>query len=100
MRRPRLPMLKTVQANDLVLVQGMRDTRSTLAVWNRDPAVVLRGWVPASLAVACGLLGAVWVVATLFPADPTPFYIAGLSGHPDIEDVVQVLGRNSLVLAL
>src|SRR5919201_4349772 len=32
-----------MRANDFVLVQGMRDTRATLAGWNRAPWPVLRG---------------------------------------------------------
>jgi hypothetical protein len=100
MRRPSLPIFKSVQADDFVLVQGLRDTRSTLAVWNRDPGSVLRGWLLASVGVACGLLFAVWVVATLSTADSTGFIIPGLNAVPTITDVLHVLWRNSLVLAL
>src|SRR6185503_9609662 len=100
MRRPRLPMLKPMQANDLVLVQGLRDTRSTLAVWNRDPGSVLRGWLAASVGVACGLLVAVWVIATISTPDTIPYYISGLQTPPRVSDVVHILYRNSLVLAL
>jgi hypothetical protein len=93
-------MLKPMQANDLVLVQGLRDTRSTLAIWNRDPGSVLRGWLLASVGVACGLLAAVWVVGTLSTPDATPYLIPGLNTPPHVSDVVHILYRNSLVLAL
>jgi hypothetical protein len=41
----------------------MRDTRQTLAEWNRNPWSVLKAWVAGALAVAVGLLVAVWVIA-------------------------------------
>ncbi len=42
--------------NDLVLVQGMADTRLALARWNRDPAPVLVPWLRLSLLIVAGLL--------------------------------------------
>ena len=53
--------------NDLVLVQGMKDTRLTLRRWNERPLQVLAPWAALSLIVAVGLLVAVWLVAVLGP---------------------------------
>lgn len=93
-------MLWSVRVQDLVLAQGLRATRSTLADWNRAPWPVLRDWLGASLAVSLGLLGAVWVVAHITPADLSPVLLTGVNTSAGTEDVLRVLGRNSLVLAL
>jgi Stage II sporulation protein M len=89
-----------VSANDFVLVQGIRDTREALKRWQRDPGAVLRLWFGWSVAVSVGLLGAVWAVATLATPDPTPIFVPGISFRATAVDVLSVLGRNSLVLAL
>ena len=34
-----------MSVNDLVLVQGMRDTKIALARWNGEPVGVLRPWL-------------------------------------------------------
>jgi hypothetical protein len=93
-------MRMRMSSDDLVLVQGVRDTRAALRRWQRDPAPVLRGWFAGSAAVAAGLLGAVLVVAQLAQPDPTPAFIPGLSGPVSFGDFGQILARNSLVLAL
>jgi hypothetical protein len=94
-----LPAMR-VRVNDMVLVQGMRDTRATLEGWNRRPGPVLRAWVGGSLLVACGLLAAVWVIALLSAPDSTRIVLPGLYVPGTLGDVGQVLLRNSLVLAL
>ena len=86
--------------NEFVLVQGMRDTRGALERWNADPWPVVRAWAGGALAVAAVLLFAVWVIAALSPADLTQLYLPGLSGEADPGDVVAILWKNSLVLAL
>ena len=86
--------------NDYVLVRGVRDTRGALRRWNDDPIPVLSLWAKWALAVAAGLLVAVWVVANLARPDPTPFSLPGLTEPPRLSDVASVLFRNSLVLAL
>jgi len=94
-------MQEVVPANDFALVQGLRDTRSTLEGWNRAPGPVLKLWVLGSLAISVALLGTVWVVASLITPDPTPIFLPGLYGEPTgAVDVLRVIGRNSLVLAL
>jgi len=89
-----------VDVNDLVLVQGIRDTRETLDRWNRHPWAIVRGWLGLSLVIAGILLGSVYLVAKFTPADPTPFSILGVHRDGDPWDVAVVLYRNSLVLAL
>jgi hypothetical protein len=89
-----------VSVNDLVLVQGAHDTRSTLARWNHDPWPVLRAWGVGSLAVAAGLLLAVLAVASNSPVDLTSMYVPGLEEEAALGDVTAILARNSLVLAL
>ena len=89
-----------MRANDLVLVQGMRDTRSTLAAWNRAPWPVLRGWLAGSVAVAVALLLATWLIGVVSTPDATRLGFPGLTRPPTPGDVAFVLFRNSLVLAL
>ena len=88
------------RVNDLVLVQGIRDTRSTLAGWNRDPAPVLRSWLLGSLVVSVLLLGVVWVIASISTPDSTPILLPGLNEKATPGAAAHVLLRNSLVLAL
>jgi Stage II sporulation protein M len=90
----------SVNVNDLVLVQGMDDTKRALRRWNADPLEVLRPWFLLSLAISLALLFAVYVVAKLSTPDPTLYYIPGFNGDADLEDYLHVLFRNSLVLAL
>ena len=61
---------------------------------------MLGDWFGGALAVACALLFSVWVVASLTQPDPTPVSIPGLNTTAVPGDVVSLLVRNSLVLAL
>lgn len=87
-------------ANQHVFSHGMRDTRETFAVWNEHPWVVLRGWLALSLAIALTLLVAVLVVSGKLTPDVTPVHLPGLTEPQDIGDLLPILWRNSLVLAL
>jgi uncharacterized membrane protein SpoIIM required for sporulation len=87
-------------ANEHVFSHGMQDTRATLEGWNERPWVVLRGWLALSLAIAFALLGAVWVVAGMLTPDITPIHMPGLTEPTDPGDLLPILWRNSLVLAL
>jgi hypothetical protein len=86
--------------NDLVLVQGMDDTRAALRAWNERPRAVLVPWIALSFAVACGLLFAVYLVAKSATPQPAILNFAGLTHPPDLEDYLHILYRNGLVLAL
>ncbi|HEX8066086.1 MAG TPA: hypothetical protein VF520_06130 [Thermoleophilaceae bacterium] len=89
-----------MKANELVLVQGMSDTKSALAEWNLHPWRTLRVWLGWSLVTAVGLLLAVYVVARLSSPDPSGFELPGVDHDPTFADARHVLFRNSLVLAL
>jgi Stage II sporulation protein M len=87
-------------ANQHVFSHGLRDTRETFEVWSERPWPVLRSWLALSLAVAVALLLAVWVVAGLLTPDLTPVHIAGFTYPSEPDDLLPILWRNSLVLAL
>jgi hypothetical protein len=78
----------------------MHDTKLALSRWNREPARVLLPWVRLSFLIACGILLAVYVVARLSAPDLTIFAIPGYNVPAGLDDYLQVLYRNSLVLAL
>lgn len=87
-------------ANQHVLSHGMRDTRETLAAWSERPWRRLGGWAALSLAIALALLTATWVVAGLLTPDLTPVHLPGLTEPSEPRDLLPILWRNSLVLAL
>ena len=78
---------------------GVRHTRATLLAWQRDPGAVVGRWAAGAAVAAAGLLAAVWVVSSLDVRDQVialrPPFVVG-----DGADVLAVLGRNLLVLAL
>jgi hypothetical protein len=88
-----------VQASDLALVRGLADTRATLDAWNERPGPVVAHWLAGALAIAVLLLGAVWLVARATTPDVTQSFLP-IGLHPGLGEVLQVLGRNALVLAL
>lgn len=87
-------------ANEHVFSHGMRDTRATLEMWSERPWRVLRAWIALGLAVALTLLAAVWVAAGLLTPDLTPLHLPGLTSSSEPDDLLPILWRNSLVLAL
>jgi hypothetical protein len=89
-----------VSVNDLVLVQGMRDTKLAMERWNREPGAVLRPWCLLSIAIAMALLLATYAVAEFATPDRTIYLIPGYNADVAIADYGRVLFRNSLVLAL
>jgi Stage II sporulation protein M len=86
--------------DDLVLVQGMRDTRVALREWNADPGRILKPWLGLSVAIACGLLLAVYLVAKATTPDPTILRMPGINEPATLGDYLHILYRNGLVLAL
>ena len=89
-----------VSANQHVFSHGMQDTRAALGAWSGGRWKVLRGWAALSLAIALTLLGAVWIVAGLLTPDITPIHLPGLTEPSEPADLLPILYRNSLVLAL
>jgi hypothetical protein len=89
-----------MNANQYVLVHGMRRTRSILESWGERPWPVIRTWLLGAVLIALGLLAAVTIAASLLKPDYGFHYGPTLPGGPDPERVLGVMGRNSLVLAL
>ncbi len=87
--------------NQHVFSHGMRDTRETLRALERPAAgAVLGGWLALSLAIALTLLAAVWSSPALLNPDLTPIHLPGLTRPSEPGDMLPILWRNSLVLAL
>ena len=89
-----------VNVNDLVLVQGMKDTKLTLARWNQAPLRAVGPWALLSLAVALSLLASVYAVARLSTPDGVLYVVPGLTGPVRFGDWVHIMIRNGLVLSL
>jgi hypothetical protein len=90
-----------MRVNDLVLVQGMADTKLALRRWNREPYRVIGPWIGLSLLITAVLLLAVYAVARLTTPDATMRYlIPGFNESAGVPQYLAVLYRNSLVLAL
>lgn len=87
-------------ANEHVFSHGLEETRGTIQAWSGRPWQVLRGWVALSLAIALTLLAAVWFVSGLLTPDLTPIHLPGLTTPAEAGDMLPILYRNSLVLAL
>ncbi len=86
--------------SDLALVQGIGPTKATLARWNADPWPVLRAWLVGAFAITVALLVAVLVIGSILVPDFTGVAFPGLTAPADGGAVLEVLHRNSLVLAL
>jgi hypothetical protein len=89
-----------MDANQLALVQGVRDTRATLLRWNAAPWAAVRPWLIGAVAISAGLLAAVIAIGSIATPDATPILMPGLNAPVDGGAVAHVLYRNSLVLAL
>jgi hypothetical protein len=89
-----------METSDLVLAQGMRDTRATLARWGRQPLPVLGAWLAGAAAISLLLLGAVLAVASAVKPDLGFDYVPASAEGLDADRILEVMGRNSLVLAL
>jgi hypothetical protein len=87
-------------APELVVVQGLRDTRGTLQRWNAQPAAVLGPWFGGAAAVCAALLAATLIVSLVSTPDPTGILMPGLNEPATLGAVGGVLFRNGLVLAL
>jgi hypothetical protein len=89
-----------VNTEQLAFVQGWDDTRAALRRWKARPGSVLIPWLLGAAAVAVLLLLATWVVALLSDPDPSGSGFPGVSHPATTGDLVYVLERNGLVLAL
>lgn len=89
-----------MRADDLALVRGIGDTRATLRRWNEAPLAVIGRWTAGATLIALALLAAVAAIAAVTTPDSTPVSFAGLTDPADRNDVLEILRRNALVLAL
>jgi hypothetical protein len=85
---------------DLVLAQGMRETRVALASWSAAPGPIIGSWMFGALLVAIGLLTATWAVATISTPDSSFVWLPGATSPVDVQDYARILTNNLLVLAL
>jgi hypothetical protein len=89
-----------MEAKEYAFVHGMARTRSALERWRRDPAPVLGSWFLGALATSIVLLLAVWGIASAVGPDIGIDYFPGNPNDAELDDIAEILGRNSLVLAL
>jgi hypothetical protein len=89
-----------MKTENMALVQGWADTRSTLRRWSLRPGRALIPWSLGSLAIALLLLTTTWVIATHTTPDPRAVYFPGLFYTSTLGDFGFILYRNGLVLAL
>lgn len=89
-----------MSANEYVFAQGMRATRATLADWQARPWPVWGKIAAGSLGIAVALLSGVWLMASSATVDPAPIAVHGVNSPADFSSYLQILIRNSLVLAL
>jgi hypothetical protein len=89
-----------MDASAYAFAHGVRHTRATLRAWQREPLAVLGRWACGAAAAAAGLLFSVLLISTvangrqILTSLQPPFAVG------DGGDVVGVLKRNMLVLAL
>jgi hypothetical protein len=89
-----------MHTEQLALVQGWDDTRAALRRWRARPASVLLPWLGGAFVVAGLLLVATLWVAQVAVADPMGANFPGVSRPVEAADLIYVLERNALVLAL
>lgn len=89
-----------MSVQDLALVRGIDDTRTTLKRWSSHPGPVIGEWAAKSLLVAWALVLAVYVIATVTPPPESTGHPGGVTRPPQASALGEVLFRNSLVLAL
>jgi Stage II sporulation protein M len=78
----------------------MEQSRETLAEWRAGRWRVLGGWFALSFAIAVALLCAVLATSGLLTPDLTPWKIPGYNEPSRFSEMLPILYRNGLVLAL
>jgi len=86
--------------NESVLSHGLEDTRETLAEWRAGRWKVLCGWFALGVTIALSLLAAVWFTSGVLTPDITPWNMPGFTSPSEPSDLLPILYRNALVLAL
>ncbi len=87
-------------APELVVVQGLRDTRGTLERWYARPWATLGPWLGLALAICGALLAAIILIAHRSTPDPTNYAQPGVNVPATMAAVGHILFRNAFVLAL
>lgn len=87
-------------SSQYALVHGMRGARTTLSRWRQDPWPLLREWFVVAAGIGLLLLAGVLVVASLVKPDLGFDYVPHTADGPEPGRVAEIVGRNSLVLAL
>jgi hypothetical protein len=93
-------MLRTMASNQYALVHGARSLRATLEGWQQDPWALLRRWFAVSAAIGVLLLVGVYVVASAIKPDIGFNYVPSQPQGAEAVHVLDLVARNSLVLAL
>jgi hypothetical protein len=91
---------QTMNASAYAFAHGVRHTRETLRAWQKTPGSVLGRWLAGSALAAASLLLAVWLVASLYRGTQQIVTLQPPFAVGDLGDVLAVLQRNMLVLAL
>jgi hypothetical protein len=89
-----------MDASAYAFAHGVRQTRATLRIWQHRPGIVLGRWVAGSAVAACCLLCAVWIISVLFSGYQQVIRLQPPFAVGDSADVLGILRRNMLVLAL
>jgi hypothetical protein len=89
-----------MDASAYAFAQGMRQTRTTLRLWQRAPFAVVGRWLAGSSLAAAGLLVAVLAVASLDHGYQQIVSLQPPFAVGDISEVLHILDSNLLVLAL
>jgi hypothetical protein len=89
-----------MDASAYAFTHGVRHTRATLRLWQRAPGPVLARWFAGSALAAASLLLAVWLIAALDAGSQQIITLRPPFAVGDGADVLEVLRRNVLVLAL
>jgi len=89
-----------MDASAYAFSHGVRHTKATLRAWQRTPGPVLGRWVAGSAMAAAGLLFAVWIVSRVSGNQQQIISLQPPFTVGDGGDVLNVLRRNMLVLAL
>lgn len=79
---------------------GVDRTRVTLSAWRHRPLPVIGGWLAGSTVAAIGLLTAVLLISVLSSSDAQIIQLRPPFEVGDLNNVIEVLLRNLLVLAL
>lgn len=89
-----------MDANQFAFVHGVRRTRLTLERWQRDPLPVIGSWFLGAAAIGLLLLAGVWAIASIVKPDLGFNYVPDRAQGFEGRHIAEIVGRNSLVLAL